>query len=345
MAMARKKHRLSKRWIVALATVLLALAVCLVLVIVNTYLPLRYFTAYAVRRDANEDGVLRVTYIDVGFGDSILIELPDGKTALIDGGNGEYSNNNEILRVLNSHGVDKLDYLICTSVKNEHCGGIAEIIKYKKVEKAFLPYCKNKRITDGFRTAVNAAEECGATVEYSAVGKGIDGGGAGYFLTFLSPVDYSSPGSDYIGLNTDPNSENIDNASAVIWLSYLGKGFLFTSDARTEKYKKIVEEYECCRLLEQPYCKLGDFEVKLEECVAVTAPCHAGKSNTCAKLYEALRPESAVVSVGKSFADYPSAEAVADICNFCKPYYTMYDGNITATVSAADGFKIAANGK
>ena len=343
MKKRRVKRRRSKRLLARALAALSTFVIGIALFITNLYVPLKYFTEFTVKPTVNEEGFLRVTFIDVDFGDSILVEFPDGKTALIDCGNGAYPNNAKILRVLNSYGIDKLDYLVCTSVKSEHCGGISEILKYKEVDCAFIPYCKNKRITDGFYSAVKALEKSNAEIIYSAVGYGI--GGGDYFLTFLSPVSHLSQTSEYAGLNTDPNRENVDNASAVLWLSYKGIDFALTSDARPAVFERILKEYEICTEIGQPFCKYLDNEVFLEECDVVTVPGHAGKDNTYAELYDVLAPSSAVISVGKNFADYPSGAAVSDICNYCDPFYTMYDGSVTATVGPQGGFKISADGK
>ena len=49
-------------------------------------------------KTAADSGSLKVTYIDIGQGDSELIETPDGKTMLID--TGESSESNKLDSVL-----------------------------------------------------------------------------------------------------------------------------------------------------------------------------------------------------------------------------------------------------
>lgn len=327
-----RKRKLTKPVIAAIVTAAICFAITAALLITDIFVPVRYLTAYFVRADGNREGTLRVSFIDAGFGDCTLVELPDGKTMLIDSGDGAYPNTLHVMRFLNSRGVDRLDYLVCTSVKDEHCGGFAEILKYKEVGYAFVPYCLNERITEGYRAFVSALKERGVEYGYAEVGEGIYDDSYGYYFTFLAPSNYRSDQSAYNGLNSSPDSEKIDAASAVSYLAYGETAFAFTSDIRADGLKDIIARYRASEDLNQPFCEIGGRPVKLEDIDIVTAAGHAGKNNTYAPWYGLIEPEQTVISVGKSYADYPSDEALSDICNYCQPYYTLYDGDITVTV-------------
>ena len=334
------KRKLSKAVISVIVTVAVALVFIVSLLITNIFIPVKYLTAYFVKAHKNERGTMRVNYVDVGLGDCALIELPDGKNVLIDGGNGSYSNTLHILKFLNSRGVNRIDYLICTSVKDEHCGGLAELVKYKDVGYAYIPYCLNTRITREYRSFITALDKKNVSYSYACVGEGIVSD-SGYFLTFLSPTNYLSPDSEYAALNSEPSAQSKENASAVVWLEYEDTSFAFTSDIRAEGLKRIVEEYNSSVLSGQPFCALGDKSVKLDGCKIVTAPGHAGAPNTYAPWYDLIMPEQVIISVGKGYADYPSNKALSDICsNNRKPLYTMYSGDITVTVKDG-GYKIS----
>ncbi|MDE6075072.1 MAG: hypothetical protein K2G26_01405 [Clostridia bacterium] len=176
------------------------------------------------------------------------------------------------------------------------------------------------------------------------MGEGIYDDGYGYYLTFISPSNYQSDQSAYVGLNSDPTTANIENASVVTWLQYDGTAFAFTSDVGADGFKSILERYSASVELGQPFCDTDGHSVRLEDCKIVTAPGHAGKNNTYAPWYDLIKPEQTVISVGKSFADYPSLQALSDICNYCQPHYTMYDGDITVTVSGGE-YKITTSRK
>lgn len=333
-----KKRKLSKTVISVIITVSVTLVLITSLLITDIFIPVKYLTAYFVKPYPNEWGTMRVNYIDAGFGDCTLIELPDGKNVLIDGGDGAYSNTLHILKFLNSRGVDRIDYLICTSVKSEHCGGLAELVKYKDVGYAYVPYCLNTRITGEYHSFLTELNDKKVRYSYACVGEGVVGDD-GYFLTFLSPTNYLSPESEYAALNTLPNKENIDNASVVVWLEYQNVSFAFTSDIRSAGLKRIVEEYKSSVTTDQPFCAVGDRSVKLDGCKILTAPGHGGADNTYAPWYDLIKPEQVIISVGRSYADYPSNKALSDICAYCQPLYTMYDGDITVAVKNG-GYKI-----
>ena len=332
--MSNKKKRLPK-WVTGtLIPLAIAVAISIALLITNAFIPVKYLTAYFVKAKQRTPGELRVTYIDVGFGDSTLIELPDGKVMLIDGGNGDYNRELPLIKYLNSRGVDTIDYLICTSVKREHCGGLAEIVKYKNVKKAYIPYCVSPTITNEFNAFWKALTSYGVDIEYSAIGKGYTDNENDLFFTFLSPSDKDSPASEYTNMNATASRENIEKASAVVWLQYGTTAFAFTSDARQDTLKNITEKYELSKALDQPFCKIDDYSVKLEDCKVVTVAAHGGENNTYAPWYECIKPQCAVISVGENFSQYPSFASLTDICAYVQPLTTQDNGNIVITATA-----------
>ncbi|MDE7379745.1 MAG: hypothetical protein K2N14_01715 [Clostridia bacterium] len=329
--MRRKRKRLTRRVIAVIVTAALTSVLIAALLITNIFIPVKYLSAYMTSKEQRPQDTMRVTYIDASHGDSTLIELPDGKTMLIDGGDGTYPNMLKLLKTLNSRGIDSIDYLICTSVKREHCGGFAEIVKYKTVKYAYIPYCNNTRVTNEYHSFITALET--KKIAYSYAGAGEGAVGSEYFFTFLSPVNHLSPMSEYAALNQHATATTIENASVVTWLEYQGIGFAFTSDVRPDALKRIIEEYRECEEVFQPFCKIGDRAVDFKKCKIVTAPAHAGEDNTYAPWYDLIKPEQTVISVGKNFAGYPSLIALSDICNYCTPLYTSHNGNITVTVN------------
>lgn len=320
----------SKTVLAAILTAVVLSVSIIALLITNLFIPIKYISAYVVSGEVNKSGTTRVGYLNVGFGDCTVIELPDGKTALIDGGDGSYENNVNILKYLNSRSINKIDYLICSSVKSEHCGGLAEIVKYKSVGHAYIPYCVNTRITGGYHAFCSQLEEQNIPFSYACVGEGFSGNG--YFFTFLSPTDYLSSNGEYAALNADADKETIENASVVTWLECSDTAFAFTSDIRAKGLKRIVEEYDFCVMQNLPFCPMGENSVKLEKCKILTAAGHGGDKNTYSLWYDFINPEQVIISVGEGYRGYPSGEALADISNSCTPRYT-YDGDVTVTLN------------
>ena len=77
--MEEKKRKLSKGRIRAIIVAAISIAVALALIITNFFVPVKYLGSYmVVRNKGAAEGVMRVRFVDVGFGDCTIIELPDG---------------------------------------------------------------------------------------------------------------------------------------------------------------------------------------------------------------------------------------------------------------------------
>jgi competence protein ComEC len=85
------------------------------------------------------DGRLRVTFLDVGQGDSVVIELPDGRTILVDTGPGGRRRLDTGERVvapfLWNRGVRGLTAVIITHDDIDHAGGLPSIRRLFRVDE------------------------------------------------------------------------------------------------------------------------------------------------------------------------------------------------------------------
>lgn len=79
-----------------------------------------------------------VAYIDVGQGNSTFVELPDGKTVLIDGGDTEYGN--VVGEFLQERNVDVIDYMIATHADSDHIGGLNYVLEHFEVVNIYRPF-------------------------------------------------------------------------------------------------------------------------------------------------------------------------------------------------------------
>lgn len=69
------------------------------------------------------DTALRVTFLDVGQGDAVLLQAPEGQTALVDAG--RY----DVVPLLREMGVERIDLLVATHPHADHIGGMAHVIE------------------------------------------------------------------------------------------------------------------------------------------------------------------------------------------------------------------------
>ena len=76
-------------------------------------------------------------YLDVGQGDSIFIELPNGETMLID--SGENYHGASIIKYIEDCGRDKIDYLVGTHPHSDHIGSMAYIVRNIKIGSVYMP--------------------------------------------------------------------------------------------------------------------------------------------------------------------------------------------------------------
>ena len=83
---------------------------------------------------ASSDEAGRIHFINVGEGDSILLEI-EGKSALIDTGN--LISGPRLVKYLKGKGIEKLNYLILTHPHPDHIGGVFFILPGLKVEKIY----------------------------------------------------------------------------------------------------------------------------------------------------------------------------------------------------------------
>lgn len=329
---SRKKRELIRR-----IKVLIFNSICsafiIALIITNIFIPVIYFTAYVhIKKDINPLGQLRVRYIDVGYGDCTLIELPDGKNMLIDGGTGTYGNVYKLLDTLNSSGINSIDYLICTSVKSEHCGALAEVVKYKPVGTAYVPYVTNVNITDEYAAFYAQLLKSGANVEIAQSGEGVRSADYGYFFSILSPQVTTYYDSEYNVMNAKPTAENINNASAVLWLEYAGKGFIFLSDAGGQVQKRIADAL----WLENNKIFIGGESLSASKCLALKASNHCANGYTQPYLYDLIQPQAAIISVGKNAQASPSITEISQLQLYVRNeiYRTDVHGTITVTLTS-----------
>ncbi|MGM0438567.1 MAG: MBL fold metallo-hydrolase, partial [Bacillota bacterium] len=80
---------------------------------------------------------LQVHFIDVGQGDSILVQLPNQETMLIDAGP-----NNQgptVARYLRNLDIQQIDYLLGTHPHADHIGGLDYIINNFDIGEIYMP--------------------------------------------------------------------------------------------------------------------------------------------------------------------------------------------------------------
>jgi beta-lactamase superfamily II metal-dependent hydrolase len=81
--------------------------------------------------------MLRVSVLDVGQGDSILIQSPGDKTMLIDAGDAEAGD--RVATILSSRGITSLDAAAINHAHADHIGGYQTVLSRVPVGRFYDP--------------------------------------------------------------------------------------------------------------------------------------------------------------------------------------------------------------
>lgn len=233
------------------------------LLIVVIFLFANIFLWSAVMR-ADTKGYLIVAILNVGQGDAIYIEAPNGNQILIDGGPG-----NVVLRELGSvmpfydH---SLDMVIATHPDQDHVGGLPAVLENMDINNVLVSEISAD--TGAYKTFTENVEKEGAHKVLARAGEKIilD---EGVVLEILFP-----------DRNTSGWETNV--ASVVARLSYGNKTFLFTGDSPIAVEKYLIGLYGAN--LESTVLKLGH---------------HGSRTSSSREFVSIVSPEYGIVSSGK----------------------------------------------
>ncbi len=81
-----------------------------------------------------------IHYINVGQGDCTFIQLPDGKTMLIDTGDTDSVSKWHITDYISALGVTKINYFVLTHSDSDHIGGAKNVLDAFEVENIYRPF-------------------------------------------------------------------------------------------------------------------------------------------------------------------------------------------------------------
>lgn len=176
---------------------------------------------------------LRVTFLDVNQGDCTLIETPNNKTILIDGGGyPEYQGDRKIsqdvlLPTLYYKRITKLDFVIVTHPHDDHIKGIDELIDKIPIKAVGIYEMDQEYMNNFIEKSRNNNIQILKLKEGNIIE--IENGIA---MEVLSPEKNA--------LIID-EQRDINNSSIVIRMDYYMRSFLFTGDIESEIENKLIE--------------------------------------------------------------------------------------------------------
>ena len=268
---------------------------------------------------ARQDGDLRMHFLDVGQADATLVEFPDGKTLLIDGG--DVDGADKVLRYLNALKIKKLDYLLLTHTDTDHCGSLAEVVNYKEIGTAILPYPQTgEETTKAFESFGTALAKTQTETKIAQRYWGFSSSDTRYPYKFalLFPYSGESGGND----NYQGNA-----LSTISWLEYQGVTALLCGDTNAKVLEKLCQEDKL-----DVFAHKG---INLTSVEILKYPHHGGANGATQEILEYFNAELSVISCGKNnYYGHPSDETLGLLAsNNVHSYRTDWHGNVVVTVS------------
>jgi competence protein ComEC len=220
---------------------------------------------------------LRVTIIDVGQGSSALVELPEGRCFLIDGGG--FSDNSIfdvgariVAPLLWRKKIKTIDTIILSHPNADHLNGLLYIARHFNVKRL---WCNSDSADiNSYREFVEIIRKNRIeTIAFKDMPRSYEINGA--------RLEILHPPKDYIDKTKNEKQRNLNNNSLVIKISFGSKSILFPGDIMAQAERDIVATH-------------GD---ELKSTVLV-APHHGSKTSSTAMFLEKINPEIVIISAG-----------------------------------------------
>jgi competence protein ComEC len=258
-----------------------ALLVFLVLPVTSVY------GFYLYRERFNND--LRVNFIDVGNGDSMIVEAPDGMRILIDGGGfqtGDFDVGKSVLTpILLSKKILTLDYVINTHPHGDHLGGIPTILRDFKV---------NNFSTGSYFVSREKFIDVMKTLKEKRIPIRIWKQGDRIVLENNVRISVLNPG-------TKIGAEDLNNASLAMIMGYENFSIFFTGDIGSDIEEKLI---------------LTGNDLRAD---VIKIPHHGSRHSSCYEFLASVKPKIAILSVGRGIPGIPSNEALKRYDSFAIP--------------------------
>ncbi len=260
----------------------------------------------------NGDKLLRVDFLDVGQGDSVFIQTPEGHQILIDGGP-----SSAVLGKLAERMPfwdRSLDFVILSHPEKDHMQGVLDVLQRYRVDY-FLwtgvvkDDAENKRLAALLDKAQNPPKNFFlASLSRNSATKVLTASSGQEIKAGNVLIDTLYPLENMAGKEL----KNTSNDTCIVAkLIYGSESFLFVGDISSTAEKELA----------------GFGESLLSDVLKVAH--HGSKYSSSDIFLQAVSPEIAVIEVGKNSYGHPTPETLQRLENFgIKVFRTDKDGDV-----------------
>lgn len=167
---------------------------------------------------------IEIRFLPVGYGDSILIRLPDASGILIDAGEQEYGQS--ILAYLRKQGIERLYLAVITHPHKNHFGGFAGILGGIPIQRVLVNGAAEEE--EGYTQLLDRLTEAAVPVQKAERGLVIQHPAFPVMLEILHPSELSG---------------NLNDDSIVMRLRHKKVSFLFTGDIGPAVQDQLIEDH------------------------------------------------------------------------------------------------------
>jgi len=204
---------------------------------------------------------LKITFFDVGQGDSALIELPKGKNILVDAGGGTINSNmgeRILLKEFSRKWILTLDIGILSHPDSDHGFGFLGVFKNISVKEFWVgPFYSN-----------NLTKMLNSYIKNKNI-----------LLRRFSKKEEMEINGVKIKIFSINKLKNTNNQSLILLLEYKGCKILFPGDIEKEAEKEVLKELE-------------------DKITVLKVPHHGSKTSSSFSFINKLKPVFSVISVG-----------------------------------------------
>ncbi len=218
-------------------------------------------------------GRLWLLQVNVGQGDGAIVQFPNGRVMVVDGGDYKYhfdAGKRYMVPTLKYLGIHRIQYLVGTHVHSDHIGGFLSLLNNLEVDTlALSPYTLPTPLVNRLRVT---ARKRNIPVRFLRRGQQLYADGDCRVYVLHPFGKYTHP--------VEKTGREINNSSIVLKVQYKATSFLLTGDLERSAEPAIMR-YN--RFLQSDYLKVGH---------------HGSITSTSLPFLARVRPRFSVVSVG-----------------------------------------------